>query len=115
MPGGNPGIPEAESGNFIWSRRDLLSLTGVTPEPTSAFPEDDLHEEAPLEGWMSGVSSLPSVKSAVASRESAEGGSHVARTAWLPTVSGTAQERFTNATAFLAGHSAVFVGQLTAS
>ena len=28
MPGGNPGIPEAESGNFIWSRRDLLSLAG---------------------------------------------------------------------------------------
>src|SRR5712672_1754343 len=26
MPGGNPGIPEAESGNNIWSRRDLLSL-----------------------------------------------------------------------------------------
>ena len=28
MPGGNPGIPEAESGNFIWSRRDILSLAG---------------------------------------------------------------------------------------
>src|SRR5207237_86962 len=28
MPGGNPGISEAESGNFIWSRRDLLSLAG---------------------------------------------------------------------------------------
>src|SRR3989442_12952741 len=28
MPGGNPGIPEAESGNNIWSRRDLLSLAG---------------------------------------------------------------------------------------
>src|SRR6267143_934881 len=28
MPGGNPGIPEAESGNFIWSRRDLISLAG---------------------------------------------------------------------------------------
>src|SRR5260370_40462892 len=26
MPGGNPGIPETESGNFIWSRRDLVSL-----------------------------------------------------------------------------------------
>src|SRR5437762_13406874 len=26
MPGGNPGIPEAESGNNIWARRDLLSL-----------------------------------------------------------------------------------------
>src|SRR5256714_10108939 len=26
MPGGNPGIPEAESGHNIWARRDLLSL-----------------------------------------------------------------------------------------
>lgn len=26
MPGGNPGIPEADSGNHIWARRDLLSL-----------------------------------------------------------------------------------------
>src|SRR5207245_2733104 len=28
MPGGNPGSPEGESGNFIWSRRDILSLAG---------------------------------------------------------------------------------------
>ena len=28
MPGGNPGIPEAESGHFVWSRRDLASLAG---------------------------------------------------------------------------------------
>jgi cytochrome b6-f complex iron-sulfur subunit len=26
MPGGNPGIPEAESGNNIWSRRGIVSL-----------------------------------------------------------------------------------------
>src|SRR5438874_2196116 len=26
MPGGNPGIPESESGNNIWSRRDIASL-----------------------------------------------------------------------------------------
>src|SRR5207237_8029824 len=28
MPGGNPGTPEAASGNFIWSRRDILPLAG---------------------------------------------------------------------------------------
>jgi cytochrome b6-f complex iron-sulfur subunit len=28
MPGGNPGIPESESGHFIWSRRDIVSLAG---------------------------------------------------------------------------------------
>jgi len=26
MPGGDPGIPESQSGNSIWARRDLLSL-----------------------------------------------------------------------------------------
>src|SRR5262247_3410257 len=26
MPGGDPGIPEAESGNNIWARRGVLSL-----------------------------------------------------------------------------------------
>jgi cytochrome b6-f complex iron-sulfur subunit len=28
MPGGNPGIVESESGNHIWSRRDVASLAG---------------------------------------------------------------------------------------
>jgi cytochrome b6-f complex iron-sulfur subunit len=28
VPGGNPGIPEADSGHFIWSRRDLFSFAG---------------------------------------------------------------------------------------
>jgi outer membrane protein TolC len=97
------------------TRRDLYSLTGVRPEPASAFPDDDLHEEGPLEGWMSGTGNVPSVKSAEASRQAAEDGSHAARTGWLPTVSGSAEEKFTNATAFAGGHSNYYLLQLTAN
>jgi outer membrane protein TolC len=97
------------------TRRDLYSLTGLRPEPTSVFPTDDLHEEGPLEGWLSGVDKVPSVKSAEATRVSAEEGSRAARTGWLPTVWGSAEEKFTNATAFAGGHSAFYLLQLTAN
>jgi len=101
--------------SVVNARRDLQSLSGVVPEPAAAFPNDDLHDEAPLEGWMSGADSVPSVKSAEASRESAEEASHAARTGWLPTVNGIAEEKVTNATAFNGGHTAVFLLQLAAN
>jgi cytochrome b6-f complex iron-sulfur subunit len=28
MPGGNPGVPQAESGHTIWTRRELASVAG---------------------------------------------------------------------------------------
>jgi outer membrane protein TolC len=101
--------------NVTNSRRDLLSLTGVSAEPVSSFPNDDLHEEAPLEGWITGASTLPSVKSAEASRESAEEASHAARTGWLPTLNGIAEEKLTNATGFNGGHTAVYLFELAAN
>ncbi len=101
--------------NVTDARRDLFSLTGVAPQPASAFPDDDLHEEDALAAWLSGMDRLPAVKSAVASRESAEEGSHAARTGWLPTVSGIAEEKLTNATAFSGGHSAFYLLQLAAN
>ena len=84
-------------------RRDLLTMSGVSPEPASTFPEDDLHEEAPLEGWMSGAAKVPSVKSAEETRKAAENVWKSARSAWFPTLSGVAEEKFTNATAFTGG------------
>jgi outer membrane protein TolC len=97
------------------TRRDLFSLTGVRPEAASAFPNDDLHEEPPLEGWMSGADKVPSVRSAEASRASAEVGSRAVRNAWIPTLSGTAEEKFTNATVFAGGHSAFYFLQVAAT
>jgi outer membrane protein TolC len=101
--------------NVTNSRRDLYSLTGVEPLPAVSFPEDDLHPEAPLEGWLRGADSVPSVKSAEASRKSAEEASHAARTGWLPTLNGVAEEKFTNATAFAGGHSGFYLLQLSAN
>jgi outer membrane protein TolC len=97
------------------ARRDLYSLTGMNPEGGATFPNDDLHEESPLDGWMSSAATVPSVKSAEASRESADEASHAARTGWLPTVNGIAEEKLTNNSVFSGGHVAYYLLQLTAT
>jgi outer membrane protein len=97
------------------TRRDLYSLTGLEAAPADVFPEDDLHEESSLEGWMGKTSTVPSVQSAAANRERAEEGVRAANTAWLPSVNATAEEKFTNATAFVGGHTAVYLLQLVAT
>ncbi len=97
------------------TRRDLYTLSGVVAEPASAFPEDDLHEEGPLEKWTGKTNGVPSVESAQASRVTAEEGERAVKAALLPTLSGTAEERFTNATAFIGGHSAIYLFQVTAT
>jgi outer membrane protein TolC len=95
-------------------RRDLASLSGLEPEPGNGFPEDDLHDERPLADWMVGSSSLPSVASAEANLEASQASARAATAAWLPTLSASATERFTNAPSFV-GHSSYFLAQATAS
>jgi outer membrane protein TolC len=97
------------------TRRDLYSLSGLEATPADVFPEDDLHEESSLEGWMGKTKAVPSVQSATANRERAEEGVRAANTAWLPSVNATAEEKFTNATAFVGGHTAVYLLQLVAT
>ena len=97
------------------TRRDLFSLSGLPPEPASGFPEDDLHEEQPLERWTGKMEAVPSVVSADAGRKTAEENVKTVKAALLPTVAATAEEKFTNATAFVGGHTAVYLLQLTAS
>jgi outer membrane protein TolC len=97
------------------TRRDLYSLSGLQAEPAAEFPQDDLHEEPPLESWMGSTGAVPAVQSAIANRERAEEGARAANTGWLPSVDAKAEEKFTNATAFLGGHSAVYLLQLVAS
>jgi outer membrane protein TolC len=94
--------------------RTLSTLSGIEPEPSASFPQDDLREEAPLASWLRGSASTPTVTSALALRRAAEKSANAARAAWLPTVTGTATERFTNATAF-AGRSAYYLLQVTAT
>ena len=81
----------------VTGRRTLETLSGLSPEPVTQFPIDDLREEAPLEHWMADTSRLPAVQSAELAQRSAAAGADAARVAWLPTVSASAQERFTNA------------------
>jgi|HubBroStandDraft_2_1064218.scaffolds.fasta_scaffold59315_2 outer membrane protein len=97
------------------TQRDLYSLSGLAAEPAASFPEDDLHEEAALSDWTSKAGTVPSVKSAVANRMAAEEGVRAANGAWLPSVSASAQEKFTNATAFVGGHIAIYLLQATAT
>lgn len=97
------------------TRRDLYSLSGVVAEPVAEFPEDDLHEEAPLERWMGRSSTVPSVKSAEANRLTAEKNASAVKAALLPTIGATAEEKFTNATAFVGGHTSIYLLQLSAT
>jgi outer membrane protein TolC len=97
------------------TRRDLYSLSGLQAEPAATFPQDDLHEEPSLESWMGKTGAVPSVRSAVANRERAEEGARAANTGWLPSVNASAEEKFTNATAFVGGHTAIYLLQLVAT
>jgi outer membrane protein TolC len=97
------------------TRRDLYSLSGLVAEPAAGFPEDDLHEEDPLPAWTGKTGEVPSVRSAEASRVTAEEGARAVRAALLPTVAATAEEKFTNATAFVGGHTAIYLLQVAAT
>jgi outer membrane protein len=97
------------------ARRDLYSLTGLEAQPAETFPEDDLHEESSLDGWLGKAKAVPAVQSAEANRERAEEGAKAASTGWLPSVDATAEEKFTNATAFVGGHTAIYLLQVAAT
>jgi outer membrane protein TolC len=97
------------------TRRDLYSLSGLVAEPASVFPEDDLHEEEPLTSWTGRTNDVPSVRSAEASRTTAEKNVRTVKDVLLPTLSATAEEKFTNATAFIGGHAEVYLLQLVAN
>jgi outer membrane protein TolC len=98
------------------TRRELYSLSGLVAEPAQAFPADDLHEEEePLASWIARAGAMPSVRSAMSARRGAELDARAARDAWLPTASASAQERFTNATAFIGGHTEVYLVQVSAT
>jgi len=100
--------------NVVTERRTLESLSGLTPEPATEFAADDLHEEAPLEAWLSASEELPSVQSAIAAQRSAEESARAAEAGWLPTVTGIAQERLTNAPSITL-HNEYYLLQLTAA
>ncbi|HXS15947.1 MAG TPA: TolC family protein, partial [Polyangiaceae bacterium] len=83
----------------ITARRNLETLSGLTPSRVEAYPEDDLHREAPLEEWIS-RRDLPSDRVQAELTQAAKSAKKAAQYALLPTLSAKAQERVTNATGF---------------
>lgn len=92
--------------------RNLETLSGLTPTGATEAMSDDLRAEAPLTSWLARAGQTPQERTAKALSEASAQSKKAADTALLPTLTGTAQERFTNATGF-AGHSNYYTLQLT--
>jgi outer membrane protein TolC len=80
--------------------RALETLSGLSPAPAEATPEDDLHGEGELGGWLSLAAATPGQRVAQRLGEAAEQNRKAANRALFPTLAGSAQERITNATGF---------------
>ena len=80
--------------------RVLRTLTAV--DPTGDIPplHDELTEEAPLDTWMRNVQDLPNVRAAHAQARSADENENAAWMAYVPALTGSATERFTDAVGF---------------
>ncbi len=79
--------------------RQLQTLTGLTPTRSEAFPNDDLHAEAPLAQWLT-AKDTASDRLQAKIVEANDVGKKAANYALLPIVSANASERLTNATGF---------------
>ncbi|HKO89976.1 MAG TPA: TolC family protein, partial [Polyangiaceae bacterium] len=81
------------------ARRELQTLSGLEPANVGVFPSDDLHGEAPLTAWTARADSVPALEAARAAERSAKKQASAAQASLYPVVTGSAEERFTNATA----------------
>jgi outer membrane protein len=93
------------------SGRALETLSGLSPQPAGAFPEDNLQAETPLDGWLTRTKDAPALRAVRHQTEAALENRKAAGSSLLPTLSGSAQERLTNATGF-AGRNASYTLQL---
>jgi outer membrane protein len=93
------------------SGRNLETLSGLSPTPADAFPSDDLRAEAPLRDWLAKTGDTPQERAAREAGQAATDSKKAATMALLPTLTGSAQERITNATGF-SGHTATYLLQL---
>lgn len=106
-------LADAELGAAL-AARSLETLSGLTPEPAGDFPEDDLRGEGKLEGWLALSGATPSQRVADKLAEAAEQNRKAASRSLLPTLTGSAQERITNATGF-SGKTSTYTLLLTLS
>jgi outer membrane protein TolC len=98
-------LGDAELGAAL-AGRSLETLSGLNPDPATSFVEDDLHGEGTLQNWMALVDGTPIVRMTEKAIESSEQSRKAANRAFLPTLTGSAQERITNATGFSGRNSA---------
>jgi outer membrane protein TolC len=85
--------------------RALASRTQVVPDTAVETPlGDDLHAEPPLAQFLTDAPSTPAVKTAALAREAAERNATAQALTLVPALTGSASERYTNATALLGGH-----------
>jgi outer membrane protein TolC len=96
----------------VTARRQLATASSIEPEPVTTFPEDDLHEEKPLQNWLAYAPSNPRVTTARATQLAAAKNVEASEAQWYPTLAASAQEHFSNATGF-SGQSAVYTMQAT--
>jgi len=104
-------LADAELGVAL-AGRSLDTLSGLSPEASDGtFQEDDLHREGPIQGWLDLASRGPAQRVAAHAREAAEQSGKATSSSLLPTLSGNAQERISNATGF-AGQASTYALQL---
>jgi len=84
--------------------RTLETFSGRLPSSSGTLPEDDLRAEGALDRWMKLSAETPAQKAAQRLEEAATENRKAAKRAYLPTLSGSAEERISNATGFGGRH-----------
>lgn len=93
-------LADAELGVAL-AGRSLETLSGLGPEASDgSFAEDDLHVEAPLQGWLDQTTKSPATRVVSHQREAAQRTAQAQSAALLPTLMATGTERLSNATGF---------------
>ena len=93
-------LADAELGVAL-AGRALSTLSGLEPQPALEYPpEDDLHAEGPLQNWLTRAADTPAVRVAQQQHEAVQQNRKAANRALLPTLTGSANERISNATGF---------------
>jgi hypothetical protein len=75
--------------------------------------EAEAHREPALDSFISNTPFTPAVRAAISERSAAERGATAQHLALVPSLSGGASERYTNAVGFLNGHDEAYVATLS--
>lgn len=92
-------VADAELSRSL-SARALETLSGVTPESATRFPQDDLQPEGDIDGWLDSKDT-PTDRVNAKFQEAVVSGRRAAAYSVLPTLSANATETFTNQAGFV--------------